>query len=575
MSYSFHTRRLMQVFAVLSLLFAPLQLLGAEKPPSVIIIGAGLSGLNGALLLEDQGYAVTVLEARDRIGGRLHTLDDVPGRPEAGGNVIGPSYARILDRARELNVPLIPAPQIAGGSRNMDYFVGGEFITPKDWPASAQNPFPERLKKMPPGSAVFGVLRPNPLKAPSDWRTKEAGQYDVPVAQLMQKFGFDERGQFLAGHANSYGNSLADTSLLAMYRIAAVYTMGKGLPGPPMAVDGGNQRLPEAMAAAVDGDILTGKWVTAIEQDDKGVTVHCKDGSIFSADYALVTAPLPALRNIALEPALPALQARAVNELDYAKTFLAFFTVTGEYWGEHTPSLWTDTRAERLFATADANGKVSNITMWTTGEEALAFSALDPSLREAAIYQALFNIYPAAQGKVELRAVRDWSSDPLARGSWLRWQPGQISAFANVLAQPAGRLFFAGEHTAITNTGMEGAMESAERAVGEIIEHRGDGKAVSGQAQFVYCQGCHSSKEGEDHKLGPNLHGFFGKTRATQKGYSYSEALSGAGGTWDRESLRSWLKNPQQAVPGNRMIYSNLLGDAELDALLDFLQTMK
>lgn len=542
-----------------------------------MVVGAGLSGLNGALLLEEQGYRVTVLEASDRIGGRIYTLDQVPGAPEAGGNVIGPSYARILDRARQLNVPLVPAPQIAGGRGAMNYFIDGEFIQPVNWATAPQNTFPEKLKKVPPGGVLFGVLRPNPLANPDDWRAQEAAAYDVPVQELLEKLGMDERSQVLAGHANSYGNSLADTSLLAMYRIATVYGLSRGLPGYPTAVDGGNQRLPEAMAKALNAEVLTGKWVTAIAQDEQGVTVTSRDGDEYRADYALVTVPLPALRNIDIQPALPPLQQRAVNELDYAKTFQAFFTVSGEYWGDQTPSLWTDTRAERLFATANAEGEVSNITMWTTGEEALEFGRLSGEAQENAVYDALYAIYPDARGKVELKAVRDWSNDALAGGSWLRWQPGQITEFAEVLAQPAGRLFFAGEHTAITNTGMEGAMESAERAVGEIMEVNQPAQAadLDGEQLFVYCQGCHATAAGEAHKLGPNLHGFYGQARASREGYDYSEALAGAGGDWDREKLRQWLLEPQQAVPGNRMIYTNMYDEAELEALLDYLATLE
>ncbi|MDF5718211.1 MAG: NAD(P)-binding protein [Rhizonema sp. NSF051] len=71
--------------ALLILSRGSVQLMAASKPPSVLVLGAGLSGLYTALLLEAKGVSVTVLEARDRVGGRVHTLDDIPGKPEAGG----------------------------------------------------------------------------------------------------------------------------------------------------------------------------------------------------------------------------------------------------------------------------------------------------------------------------------------------------------------------------------------------------------------------------------------------------------------------------------------------------------
>ena len=541
-----------------------------EKNNSVVVIGAGLAGLNSALMLEEQGFSVTVLEARERIGGRLYTLDSLPGKPEAGGNVIGPSYARVIDRARKHGVTLVPAPQIAGGRSNNVYHIDGEFISLQDWAGAPQNPFPAKLKKLPPGSALFGVLRPNPLKKPDDWRLSQFGEFDVSVQPLLQKLGFDARGQFLAGHTNSYGNSLEDTSLLAMYRITSVYARGQALPGAPMSVEGGNQRLPEAMATAVKGDIFTGKRVTQIQQSDLGVKVRSKDGSLYHGDYVLVTAPVPALRNIDIEPVLPALWQKMLKEMEYAQTLLAFFSVSGQYWGAHTPSVWSDTRAERLFASADENGVVTNVIMWTTGSEAMAFGEMEHKDRNAALYRAFYDIYPDAQGKVHLEAVQDWGNDPLSGGSWLRWQPGQISEFAGLISKPVGRLFFAGEHTAVANTGMEAALESSERAVSEIIAAS---DRISGQALFVHCQACHSFEAGAAHKLGPNLHGFFGQSRASRAGYQYSDALMSAGAKWDRESLRLWLQDPQQSVPGNRMIYNNALSSEELDSLLDYLVT--
>ncbi len=163
--------------------------------------------------------------------------------------------------------------------------------------------------------------------------------------------------------------------------------------------------------------------------------------------------------------------------------------------------------------------------------------------------------------------VVDWSADPFSKGSWVRWQPGQISEFLHSMSKPAGRLHFAGEHTAISNTGMEGAMESSERVVAEIL--RG---SASGAQLFGSCQACHSAVVGEPHKLGPNLHGFFGAAAASREGYSYSEALLDSGLKWDKSTLVNFLQMPDKVVPGTRMTYRSSLTDSELGQLVDYLE---
>ncbi|MBD2729705.1 FAD-dependent oxidoreductase [Nostoc sp. FACHB-892] len=86
------------------------QVLAASKPTSVLVLSAGLSGLYTALLLEAKGLSVTVLEARDHVGGRVHTLDDIPRKPEAGAQALSETYRRLLALAERLQVPTKPSP---------------------------------------------------------------------------------------------------------------------------------------------------------------------------------------------------------------------------------------------------------------------------------------------------------------------------------------------------------------------------------------------------------------------------------------------------------------------------------
>lgn len=129
-----HSRRRFLKDASLMMIsgLVPLTALGSGN--RVIVIGAGLAGLYAATLLEQQGIEVIVLEARQRVGGRLFTLDEVPGHPEGGGNTIGPDYGRIIHQARRLGLELETPPRGAASG----LLIYGARITREDWPGSSR-----------------------------------------------------------------------------------------------------------------------------------------------------------------------------------------------------------------------------------------------------------------------------------------------------------------------------------------------------------------------------------------------------------------------------------------------------
>jgi len=472
----------------LALLIFVLALLAACEPPGktppatiaswfdtdVVVIGAGLSGLHAAMLLEEQGLRGQVLEARKRVGGRVHTLNDIPGNPETGANIIAGSYARILNVAKQLKLDITPAAGLAGGRNNQLLHINGEFITHTDWANSGQNPFPDPLRQHPPERVLVTSLQPNPLSTAREWTLSENQPHDIPLSDHFVRMGFNQRAQQLALHTDSYGSDAAGTTLLKRYHVMASFLDAIKTRKPLMSIAGGNQRLPEAMAASLMTPVMLGKTVIAIEQDTDAITVHCRDGSSFRAAVAIAAIPFTALRDIKLTPDLPPLQRQAVEELRYNPAVLAHLIVKAPYWGERTPSIWTDRAIERILATSlDGTGEVTNATVWINGANAATVSAMNAKHQQEFILTELEAIFPGIGKKVELASIVDWAGDPFSKGTWADWAPGQISRFANDLATPFQRLHFAGEHTAKAHTGMEGAMESGERAAMEIIMRPG------------------------------------------------------------------------------------------------------
>jgi cytochrome c len=94
-----------------------------------------------------------------------------------------------------------------------------------------------------------------------------------------------------------------------------------------------------------------------------------------------------------------------------------------------------------------------------------------------------------------------------------------------------------------------------------------------GKKTFEVCIACHSVKE-DDNGAGPSLHKLIGRTAGTSEGFRYSGPMKRSGIVWDEKNLATFLRNPQEMVPGNRMPYSGMQDEAALKALLPYLKTI-
>ncbi len=450
----------------------------AAKPAAgesdVLILGAGISGLHAAYLLEEQGLKVTILEARDRVGGRIFTLMDQPGYPEMGFNSLGGAYGRGIDAVRRAGLQLHevgarwrigPAPLL---------YIGDKPLTREEWARFPGNPFPDKLKAVMP-SELVGVVsgQDHRLADWTGWCDPENASLDRPLYDLLKAHDLSDPAIHLANDiAPYYGMNAYDVSTLMM-EFSDGFTRSNMAVGTDMlAVVGGNQQLPIGLAGKLKGDILLEHEVRAIMQDGARVSVFCADGSQFSAKKVICSLPMSALRNVKIEPGLSGLQARGVAELGYQPIAMAFVTAESPFWDEDglAPGMWTDGVLGNVMPQrfgSDPN-EITGFVVQARANLALYWDRMDPEAIKQMIVARLEQLRPAAKGKIKAHTYFSWTKERFNGGAFSYLSPGQTS-WVNEMAKPAGNLHFCGEHLATGARGLEGAMETAERAALEVM----------------------------------------------------------------------------------------------------------
>ncbi|MEP3208129.1 MAG: NAD(P)/FAD-dependent oxidoreductase [Maribacter sp.] len=456
---------------------------GAKKTldADVIIVGAGLAGLNAALLFEQAGFKVKIVEATDRVGGRVHTAkeSDVPGQPELGGNGIGGGYARVLDAAQKYGVSMGPMrPRTESRKGELIYRIKNNFILPEEWPTHDFNTLPEGYRKGLPAYVTwghFGKINPLPENDLAAWRDPKYKDWDKSTYSVLKEEGFsDDDIKLVMGTNSSYGVDAQNISILMYFQILTWIGQQNASTGKGGAIVGGNQRLPEAMGAAFKQDIMLRSPVKSIASEADATTITLDNGSTLRAPYCLVTLPASALRRIQISPSAQGMQQKGFQNLDYTPVVQLHYVPKKKYWEEDglPPSMWCDNLAGRFMALKNDlqdPDRVTSCVAFLNSNVALEIDKMKQEDAIALVTKTLEEMRPSLKGALDFTYYWTWVNNPYAGGAYAYWKPGEITDFSNRLADPIGRIHFAGEHTAVMNRGMEGAMESGERAAFELM----------------------------------------------------------------------------------------------------------
>ncbi len=442
------------------------------------MIGAGLAGLAAACKLQAEGVDAQVIEAQDRVGGRVHSMRQLGNNKEAGGTYIGAGYVRIIGAAERLGIELIDVTPMLAFFREQDLVLGHEIIRQADWPDHPANLFDGDDRGLMPW-AYHRVLtaRENPLADPSDWLEPASAVHDISAYDWLKDLGLGDAAIELAYGINvNFGKDAHDVSALLLFFRAAFSVAQRRF--APEGVVGytakdGVARIPEAMAATLDPPAQLRKVVVAITSETDHAAVHCADGSVYHAPQVVCSLPFGVLRHIKMDPPFKGLQAEAVNTLPAQAVTQIYLAHRSNFWEADglSPSLYTDGVAGMVAATRNGADpeEVTSFTAWTLGPNASQLDALPPAAAGRLVIDAIEAIRPAAKGQLELLGMQSWGTDPFAQGGWAYFKPGQIARFAAAMGAPHGRIRFCGEHLARATRGMEGAMESGERVAAEIL----------------------------------------------------------------------------------------------------------